>query len=137
MDDDLFGKLIRGDLPASVIYENEHTFALLDINAVNPGHTIVVPKERHENIYTIPDDIWCEVMKTVKKVSIAVKKATNADGINIEMNNDPAAGQLVLERAHVHIIPRFKDDGLKHWPVKPYKNDAEKEAVAESIRAEL
>ena len=137
MVDDLFGKLISGELPSSKVYENEHTFALLDINYVNPGHIIVVPKKRYENIYTVPDDVWCEVMKTVKKVSIAMKKALGADGINIGINNDTAAGQIILDRIHVHIMPRFDGDGLKPWPNAQYKNDEEKEALAEKIRAEL
>ncbi len=72
---------------------------------------------------------------TVKKLCIAVKNATDADGINIIMNNEPAAGQVIFH-AHVHIIPRFNDDGLHHWPAKPY-GLGEIEVFGEKVRKEL
>lgn len=135
MSDDIFLKIIAGEIPAHKVYEDEYTYAFLDATPNNPGHTLVIPKERYKDIYEIPEEVLSHVMNTVKKVAIAVKKATNADGINIGMNNEPAAGQLVFH-AHIHVIPRFKDDGLKHWGRKEYK-EGEAEKVAESIRAEL
>ena len=135
MLDDIFLKIIAGEIPAHKVYEDEYTYAFLDATPNNPGHTLVIPKERYKDIYEIPEEVLSHVMNTVKKVAIAVKKATNADGINIGMNNEPAAGQLVFH-AHIHVIPRFKDDGLKHWGKKEYK-EGEAEKVAESIRAEL
>ena len=135
MSDDIFLKIIAGEIPAHKVYEDEYTYAFLDATPNNPGHTLVIPKERYKDIYEIPEEVLSHVMNTVKKVAIAVKKATNADGINIGMNNEPAAGQLVFH-AHIHVIPRFKDDGLKHWGKKEYK-EGEAEKVAESIRAEL
>lgn len=135
--DGLFLKIISGEIPSSKIYEDEHTFAFLDINPVNHGHTLVVPKDRYPNVYDVPEDVWVHVMKTVRKIAPAVKKAVGADGINIIMNNDPAADQLVTDHAHIHIVPRFKDDGFTSWPGTPYQNDEEKEHVAEKIRATL
>ena len=135
MSDDIFLKIIAGEIPAHKVYEDEYTYAFLDATPNNPGHTLVIPKERYKDIYEIPEEVLSHVMNTVKKVAIAVKKATNADGINIGMNNEPAAGQLVFH-AHIHVIPRFKDDGLKHWGRKEYK-EGEAEKVAGSIRAEL
>jgi len=135
MNDDLFLKIVKGEIPSHKIYEDEYTFAFLDIAPNNHGHTLVIPKERFKDIYDIPEETLCRVMNAVKKVSVAVKKATNADGINIAMNNEPAAGQIVLH-AHIHVIPRFKDDGYKHWGKKEYK-EGEAEKVAEKIRAEL
>ena len=135
MSDDIFLKIIAGEIPAHKVYEDEYTYAFLDATPNNPGHTLVIPKERYKDIYEIPEEVLSHVMNTVKKVAIAVKKATNADGINIGMNNEPAAGQLVFH-AHIHVIPRFKDDGLKHWGKKEYK-EGEAEKVAESIRAEI
>ena len=135
MSDDIFLKIIAGEIPAHKVYEDEYTYAFLDATPNNPGHTLVIPKERYKDIYEIPEEVLSHVMNTVKKVAIAVKKATNADGINIGMNNEPAAGQLVFH-AHIHVIPRFKDDGLKHWGRKEYK-EGEAEKIAESIRAEL
>ena len=131
----LFLKIISGEIPSEKIYEDEHTVAFLDINPTNPGHTLVIPRALYENIYDIPDDVFCQVMKTVRKVVPAIKKATGADGINIIMNNDPAAGQLIFH-AHIHIIPRFESDPFKHWRGTPYKEGVI-EIVGEKIRKEL
>lgn len=135
MDDDLFIKIIKGEIPSYKIYEDEYTFAFLDIAPNNLGHTLIIPKKRFKNIYDVQEETLCRMMSVAKKISIAVKKATNADGINISMNNEPAAGQLVFH-VHIHVIPRFKNDGYKPWGKKEYK-EGEAEAVAESIRAEL
>ena len=131
----LFLKIISGEIPSEKIYEDEYTVAFLDINPTNPGHTLVVPRALYENIYDIPDDVFCQVMKTVRKMAPAIKKATGADGINIIMNNDPAAGQLIFH-AHIHIIPRFESDPFKHWRGTPYKEGVI-EIVGEKIRKEL
>ena len=117
------------------IYEDKDTFAFLDINPVNPGHTLVVPKKHSNNLFDMRDMEICAVMKTAKKLAGAIKEAVSADGINIEMNNDSAAGQIIFH-AHLHIVPRFKGDGFKHWPGTPYK-DGEDITVAGKIKKKL
>lgn len=133
--DCLFCNIIKGAEPASKIYEDEHTYAFLDINPTNPGHALVVPKEHAVNIYDISDDALCSVMKTAKKLAPVIKKAVGADGVNIMMNNERAAGQII-DHAHVHIVPRFNDDGFRHWKGVSYK-EGEIEQMAEKIRAQL
>ena len=135
MDECLFCKIIAGEIPSQKIYEDEKTFAFLDINPVNPGHTLVVPKEHSENIYDTSEDNWTAVMKTTKMLAPIIKKAVGADGINLEMNNEKAAGQIIFH-THVHIVPRIDDDGFRHWPGTPYK-DGEEEKIANSIRTLL
>lgn len=132
MDDCLFCKIIAGEIPSQKVYEDEKTFAFLDINPVNHGHTLVVPKKHSENIYDIDESDWIAVMKTTKMLASKIKEAVEADGINIEMNNDTAAGQIVFH-THVHIVPRIDDDGFRHWPGTPYK-DRGAEEIAEKIR---
>lgn len=132
MNDCLFCKIIAGDIPSEKIYEDDHVFAFLDINPVNPGHTLVVPKMHSQNLYDTDDATLASIMAAVKKIAIAVKQAVSADGINIEMNNDPAAGQVIFH-IHVHIIPRSKDDGAHHWEKMPY-SEGEDKRVAETIR---
>ena len=132
----VFCKIVKNEIPTDKIYEDEKFFAFLDINPVNPGHILVVPKNHYENIYSAPDEILCDIGSLVKKISIAVKQGVNADGINIIMNNNGAAGQIV-PHAHFHIIPRFADDGLRHWPGKPYSNKEEAAKIAEKIKKEL
>ena len=135
MDDCVFCKIIKGKIPADKIYEDENSFAFLDINPINPGHTLLIPKEHHENLYDLPDEVLKTLAPIIRKLAIAVKKGMNADGVNIGMNNEKTAGQLV-PHAHFHIIPRFSDDGHYHWKGAPYKKD-EAQKTAEKIKVFL
>lgn len=134
--DCLFCKIIRGEIPSAKVYEDKHSFAFLDINPVNPGHTLFVPKKHFTNLYETPDETLKEITPTIKKLAVAVKKAVSADGINIGMNNDSAAGQLIFH-AHFHIIPRHAEDGFRHWRGKRAYKDGEMNQTAEKIKANL
>lgn len=136
MEDTLFTKIIRGEIPSVKIYEDEHVFAFLDISPVNPGHTLVVPKKPCAGLLDCEPDVLAELIKAVQKVARAVKEATGAEGINIHQNEGAAAGQKVFH-LHFHVIPRFERDGLKHWPGTPYASDEASHALAERIRAAL
>jgi len=135
MEDCIFCKIVNGEIPCQKVYENDKILAFLDISPIHKGHTLVIPKEHHENILDIPDETLAELAKTAKKVSKAVKKATNADGFNVTQNNGAAAGQAVFH-FHLHIIPRFKDDGLKTWPHKQIPEEEMKQ-VHEDIKKSL
>jgi histidine triad (HIT) family protein len=132
----LFCKIIQGDIPAVRIYEDETVLAFLDIRPVHKGHVLVIPKDHFENIYTIPAELWCRVLLTVQKISISVKNALSADGINIVMNNESAAGQQIFH-AHIHVIPRENEDGLLHWPHKEYTDENEALQIANKIKTNL
>jgi histidine triad (HIT) family protein len=120
MADCIFCKIIKGEIPCSKIYEDKDVLAFLDIMPITKGHTLVVPKKHSENIFDIGEKELYAVMKAVKKLAPAVKEAVSADGINIGINNNKAAGQLV-PHAHVHIIPRKEGDGLKSWENRKYE----------------
>lgn len=135
MNDCLFCKIINGDIPSSKIYEDKYTYAFLDINPVNPGHTLVIPKKHFKNIFDISEKELCEVIKITKKISAAIKTAMDADGINIAMNNEATAGQIVFH-AHTHVIPRYEGDGYKSWRGGEYRN-GEEEETAEKIKKQL
>ncbi|MFC1801936.1 HIT family protein [Patescibacteria group bacterium] len=124
--DCLFCKIIDGELPSHKIYEDENSFAFLDINPVNRGHILLLPKDHSRNIFDIEDKVFKKLAPVIKKLSIAIKKVVIADGINVHINNEPDAGQVIFH-THIHIIPRFKDDGIKMWKGKPYKDGEEKE----------
>ena len=134
--DTIFAKIIRREIPADIVYEDDETIAFLDINPVNHGHTLVVPKKWTRNVLDIDEKSWLSLMKTVRMLARAIKEATGADGINIDINNEEAAGQIVFH-THVHILPRFKGDH-KHAP-RPHHPYAPGEAalVAEKIRARI
>jgi len=129
--DCIFCKIIKGEIPCSKIFENEKFFAFLDIGPVNRGHTLVIPKKHYKNLLDMPEDELKGYIETIQKVSKAIIKAVNADGISINMSNKPAAGQVVMH-AHFHLIPRFRDDGLKLWPQGRYK-----EGEAEEIKNKI
>src|SRR6476620_7470467 len=114
MDNCLFCKIINKEIPSDIVYEDADMIAILDINPVNIGHTLIIPKEHHLNLYELSDELLGKMAVAAKKLSIAIKHTMKADGINIEMNNDPVAGQLV-PHAHIHIVPRFEGDGFTHW----------------------
>lgn len=115
MTDCIFCKIIKGEIPCEKVYENDKIFAFLDIKPISKGHTLVVPKDHYLDIFDTPEDVLSDLLVKAKKVAKAVMNATKADGINIGMNNKPAAGQVIFH-THLHIIPRFSNDGLKHWP---------------------
>lgn len=135
MEDSIFDKIIRREIPADIVYEDDDTIAFLDIAPTNPGHTLVVPKRFARNVFDIGEADWLSLMKTVRRLSQAVREAVGAEGVNITMNNEPAAGQEVFH-AHIHIIPRFGSDEFSLWPKKEYA-EGEKQAVAEKIREKL
>ena len=118
MNDCLFCKIIKKEIPADFVYENDKIVAFLDIHPCNKGHTLVVPKEHHADLLETPDDVLGDILCRTKKIAPAIMKAVNAEGFNSIFNTKPAAGQVVFH-THMHIIPRYKDDGLKHWPEKP------------------
>ena len=135
MNDCLFCKIIKREIPASIVYEDDAIIAFLDIKPVNPGHVLVVPKEHSENMTKASDPALTALTLAVKKLAPAICRATGCDGWNLEVNNEPAAGQIVMH-THWHIIPRLMDDGLRHWLGNSYP-EGEQEKVAAAIRAAL
>lgn len=114
MNDCLFCKITKREIPSYVVYEDDTALAFLDVTPVNHGHVLLVPKEHSRNILEIDDNTLKELAPLIKKIALAVKEGTGADGINIHINNEPPAGQVIFH-THIHIIPRFSDDGLRMW----------------------
>lgn len=134
-EETIFDKILSGEIPSHKIYEDEHTFAFLDIAPINKGHTLVIPKNATRNILTADKETFGHVMETVRMLAPKIKEAVGADGINIGINNEPAAGQVVFH-LHAHIMPRFEDDGYEHWGHTEYK-EGEAEKTLEKIQALL
>lgn len=132
MADCIFCKIVSGDIPAEKVYEDEHVLAILDINPNNFGHTLVLPKQHVENVFDAPAETLIPVYTAAQRIARALKE-TGAEGVNLISNNGAAAGQLVFH-AHLHVIPRFSDDGYRHWPQKKYESDEHMKKVAEDIR---
>lgn len=108
----IFCKIANKEIPSSVIYEDDLTLAILDLSQANPGHTLVMPKGHYENILSVPEDVLSHIMVVAQKIAKAIDNAFNPQGINIINNCREAAGQTVMH-THVHIIPRYENDGIK------------------------
>jgi len=131
----IFAKILRGELPAYKIYEDEKALAFLDIMPRAPGHTLVLPKSSARNILDIDPDDLAHVAKVAQKVARAAVKVFGADGVTIQQFNEPAGGQVVFH-LHVHVIPRH--DGVA---MKPPASEKEKPEVlsqqADKLKAAL
>lgn len=130
--EDLFEKIIRKELPAEIVYEDEQIIAFLDIHPVAIGHTLVVPKKKSKNILDADDATLALMGPAIKKIANAIMIAFDYPAFNLEANNNSEAGQIV-NHMHWHIIPRRADDGLKHWPGQAYA-EGEMRVVGETIR---
>ena len=136
IEDCVFCKIIRGEIPSVKLYEDEKTYAFMDINPLSSGHSLVIPKHHAENIYVTPPHVLSVAMETLSKVSAATNRAVKPEGINILQANGPGARQSVFH-THFHIIPRSTDDGLTmNWELQPGEM-AGINAVAKKIQAEL
>lgn len=135
MNDCLFCRIIAREIPSQGVYEDDSVYAFLDINPVNPGHVLVVPKKHSDGFHDADTETLERLIVATQKVALAVMKAMSTDGFNLEENNGAIAGQ-VIPHLHFHVVPRRPDDGLKHWPGTPYAAD-EAGTVAKRIREAL
>ncbi|MFP4523224.1 MAG: HIT family protein [archaeon] len=117
MTDCLFCSIVNKKIPSHTIYENDSFIAFLDISPVHVGHVLLVPKQHVETIEDMPFEYASDLLIGIQKISKALRKQLGAQGINTIVNSGSIAGQEVFH-AHIHIIPRFANDGLKHWPGK-------------------
>ena len=131
----LFCKIVRKEIPSRMIYEDADTYAFLDIQPVNPGHTLVIPKKHARDVFEIEESEWIAVMRTARIVAHALESALGIHGVNVDTNNREAAGQLVFH-SHVHVIPRYEGDGFEQWPSTAYK-EGEADAIAAKITAAI
>lgn len=136
MSDSIFTQIVKKEIPSFPVFEDEETLAILDIHPINKGHVILFPKEQYRNIYDVPEELFAHLMKCAKKLAKAVKDATKADGVNIIVNNEPAAGQMATDHLLVHIVPRFIGDGYRELHGMGQYNEGEMEEYSKKIRKE-
>ncbi len=128
-DANLFAKILRGEIPAYKVYEDEKSLAFLDIMPRSPGHTLVIPKSQARNILDVAPDDLCHVMQVTQKIARAAIRTFEAEGVTIQQFNESAGGQVVFH-LHVHVIPRKA--GV---PLKPPASEREKpEVLAEHAK---
>lgn len=132
-DDCIFCKLANGVFPTNSIYEDDKFNVILDLGPATKGHALILPKEHADNLYELPDETAAAAMILAKKLAKKMVDKLGADGLNVVQNNGEAAGQTVMHY-HLHLIPRYKNDG-QHilWnPTEP--SSEELEAVRDLLK---
>jgi histidine triad (HIT) family protein len=136
MTDCIFCKIAAGEIPSAKVYEDATKLAFMDINPVQPGHVLLIPKKHYERLTELPDETAADLAAALPRLARAAVAAAHADGFNIFQTNGRCAGQSV-SHVHLHIIPRRNDDGYSfHWRPGQYA-PGEQEAWRKKISDEL
>lgn len=131
-DNCIFCKIAAGEIPSKTLYEDEDFRVILDLGPATKGHALILPKDHYKNLYEIPDEQAEKVMVLAKRMAVKMTDKLHCDGFNLVQNNGEVAGQTVFH-FHMHLIPRYKNDGqIIGW--KPGKPE---DAELESIKAEI
>ncbi len=131
MNDCLFCKIVRGEIPCQKVYEDDRVLAFLDINPINPGHTLIVPKEHFQDMSSASGEALRDLVSVSPKIAKAIVEAFGYKGYIFSTNNGGVAGQEIMH-LHFHIIPRGKDDGHKNFARGGY-TEGQMQTVAEKI----
>ena len=135
-DNCLFCRIVSGDLPATIVYEDQNSLAFLDHRPLFPGHTLLVPRKHFETLGDLSPSLIEPYFKAVQLLSLVVEAALDAEGTFVAMNNRVSQS---VPHLHVHIVPRRRKDGLKgfFWPRTKYKGEEEMKEVQSKIQAAL
>lgn len=134
-NDNIFARILRGELPAHVVLDEEHCLAFMDVMPQSPGHTLVIPRTPAQNVFELSDDDLSSLIVAARRVAVAVRAAFSPGGVTLMQLNGADAGQSVFH-IHFHVIPRYDGEGLKFHA----REVAEPEVLAahaERIRAQL
>ncbi|MDE6964690.1 MAG: HIT family protein [Lachnospiraceae bacterium] len=125
-DNCIFCKIIAGEIPSQTIYEDDKFKVILDVAPATKGHALILPKSHYANLYELPEDMAADTVKLAKKMMRVMTDRLSCDGFNILQNNGEIAGQSVFH-FHMHLLPRYKDDGeiLKYIPRNPDPKELE------------
>ncbi len=110
MENCIFCKIANGEIPSNTLYEDDNFRVILDNGPATKGHALVLPKKHYADLFEIPEETLAGAAKVAKKVAGTMKEKLGCDGLNLVQNNGEAAGQTVMH-FHLHIIPRYKNDG--------------------------
>lgn len=132
----IFCKIANGEIPSTTVYEDDMFRVILDLSPATEGHALILPKQHMANIYEMDETTAQKVFVLASHIATAMKKALNCDGINIVQNNGEAAGQTVFH-FHMHIIPRYINDGQNINWIPGTSEPEEREKIAQKIKAAL
>ena len=131
MSDCIFCKIIAGEIPSTKIYEDDEVLAILDISQATKGHTLLMPKKHYRNLLAMSADEAAQLFAKVPALANQIKDNLGAEGMNILQNNEEIAGQSVFH-THIHLIPRFPEDGGPDFAKTP-THEYDLEEVAKAI----
>lgn len=122
----IFCKIANGDIPSKTLYEDDEFRVILDLGPATKGHALILPKDHFANLYELPDETAAKVMQLAKKMAVQMTEKLGCDGFNLVQNNGETAGQTVFH-FHLHLIPRYVNDGQKiGWvPGSPTQDELE------------
>lgn len=125
-DNCIFCKIIAGEIPSHTLHEDEQFKVILDVGPATKGHALILPKQHYANLYELPEDMAADAIRLAKKMMVNMTDKLKCDGFNIVQNNGETAGQTVFH-FHMHLIPRYKDDGeiLKYIAGEPSQEELE------------
>lgn len=125
-DDCIFCKIAAGEIQSKTIYEDDLFRVILDLGPATKGHALILPKDHADNLFELPDDTAGKVLVLAKKLATQMKEKLDCDGLNLVQNNGEEAGQTV-KHFHMHMIPRYKNDGQRiGWkPGEPTQDELE------------
>lgn len=131
-DDCIFCRIANGEIPSKTLYEDEAFRVILDLGPATKGHALILPKDHAADLYELPEETAAAVMRLAKRMAETLRDRLHCDGLNLVQNNGETAGQTV-PHFHLHLIPRYRNDGQKiNWvPAKP--DQEELEAVRKEI----
>lgn len=109
-EDCIFCKIANGEIPSKTLYEDDLFKVILDLGPATKGHALILPKDHYANLFELPEEVAGDAMKLAKKMATKMKENLQADGFNLVQNNGEVAGQTV-HHFHLHLIPRYKEDG--------------------------
>lgn len=132
----IFCKIANGEIPSTTVYEDDMFRVILDLSPATKGHALILPKQHMANIYEMDEPTAQKVFVLASHIATAMKKSLNCDGINIVQNNGEAAGQTVFH-FHMHIIPRYINDGQNINWIPGTSEPEEREKIAQKIKAAL
>ncbi len=125
-EDCIFCKIAAGEIPSKTLYEDEQFRVILDLGPATRGHALILPKNHAADLYELPDETAAAAMKLAKKMALLLRERLGCDGLNLVQNNGEIAGQTV-PHFHLHLIPRYREDGQRiSWvPSKPTQEELE------------
>ena len=134
MENCIFCKIASGEIPATTLYEDQDFRVILDLGPASKGHALILPKTHAANIYEMSDELAAKAMVLAKKMATVMTETLKCDGLNIVQNNGEPAGQTVFH-FHMHLIPRYKNDGVGITWTPGKLTEEEKEEILAKVKA--